>query len=176
MCLRTQALNNVDLCRRKHRQYLRYLRKLCGAFSILPSSFVLPPTSFECEPSAFASGGCSDVYKATFNGDPVVVKVLKVTTQTDKEKLYRVSGLCPKAPKQSLMPDPQLFVKEVVGWKWLRHENILPFLGVSLKPPLFSIISDRMENGSIMDFIRLHPSFNRFRLVSEGRSSIFPSY
>ena len=71
---------------------------------------------------------------------------------------------------------PQLLVKEVVGWKWLRHDNILPFLGVSLESPLLSIISDRMENGSIMNFIKLHPNFNRLLLVSEGKISIPPSY
>jgi len=72
--------------------------------------------------------------------------------------------------------EPQLLVKEVVGWKWLRHNNVLPFLGVSLEPPLLSIISDRMENGTIMDFIKLHPDFNRLHLVSEGRLSVPPSY
>ena len=64
--------------------------------------------------------------------------------------------------------DPQLLVDEVVGWKWLQHENILPFLGILLEPPLFSIISDQMENGTIMDFIKLHPTFNRLHLVSQG--------
>ena len=134
---------------------------------------MLPPTSIECEDTPFAAGGFSDVYKATFNGAPVVMKTLRVNAQIDQEKLYKVSRLRPKAPKPSLTLDPQLLVREVVGWRWLRHENILPFLGVSLEPPLFSIISDRMESGSIMNFIRRQPNFNRLHLVSEGRTSIF---
>ena len=138
---------------------------------------MLPRTSIEREAAPFASGGFSDVYKATFNGSLVVMKILKASDQTDQEKLYRVSRFCPKASTSSLMNSGcQLLVKEVVGWKWLRHDNILPFLGVSLEPPLLSIISDRMENGSIMNFIKLHPKFNRLRLVSEGKTSVRPSY
>jgi len=61
----------------------------------------------------------------------------------------------------------QLLVEEVVGWKWLQHENILPFLGVSLEPPFFLIISEQMENGNIINFIGAHPDFNRLHLVNE---------
>ncbi|KAF9648290.1 kinase-like protein [Thelephora ganbajun] len=75
------------------------------------------------------------------------MKVLKVTDQTDLEKLRR------------------LLVKEVVGWKWLRHENILPFLGVLSKPPSFSIVSERMDNENIMNFVRARPNFNRLCLL-----------
>jgi len=107
------------------------------------------------------------VYDATFRECSVAVKILKVTNQTDQKKLYRVSSLRPNVSRWLLIPGPQLFVEEVVGWKWLRHENILPFVGVLLKPPLFSIISERMENGNIIDFIGAHPNFNRLPLVSE---------
>lgn len=67
----------------------------------------------------------------------------------------------------------KLLVKEVVGWKWLRHDNILPFVGVMLIPPLISIVSEQMKNGNIVDFVRSHPKYNRLRLVS-GRSVAAP--
>ena len=57
-------------------------------------------------------------------------------------------------------------MKEVVGWKWLQHKNILPFVGVTLASPVVSIISERMENGSIMEFIAIYPEYNRLDLVS----------
>jgi len=60
----------------------------------------------------------------------------------------------------------QRFAKEVVGWKWLRHENILPFVGVASIPPPFSMVSVWMENGNIMGFIRATPEQNPFGLVS----------
>ena len=66
-------------------------------------------------------------------------------------------------------------VEEVVGWKWLHHENILPFIGVTLAPPLFSVISEWMENGDITHFTRAHPDHNRLRLVSKrGIPTILP--
>ena len=65
-----------------------------------------------------------------------------------------------------LNPGYQLLVEEVVGWKWLQHKNILPFVGVVLTPPFFSIISDWVDNGDIMHFIRAHPDYNRLHLVS----------
>lgn len=133
------------------------------------------PTFDEREATPFATGGFSDVYEATLDGRRVAVKVLKVNTQTIKS-VRQVSGLFSPLLNESLKPGRKLLIKEVVGWKCVRHENVLPFVGVMSKPPLFSIISERMENGNIMDFIEAHPSSNRLRLVSEGRTSILRSY
>jgi len=72
--------------------------------------------------------------------------------------------------------DSKLLAKEAVGWKWLQHENILPFLGVMLESPRFSIISERMENGNIVEFVRAHPDHNRLRLVSGGSRFILQLY
>lgn len=74
-----------------------------------------------------------------------------------------------------ILLDPKLLVKEVIGWKWLQHENILPFIGVTLTPPLFSIVSERMENGNIVDFIKARPDHNRLRLVSSGGCHVYPT-
>ncbi|KAF9647849.1 kinase-like protein, partial [Thelephora ganbajun] len=52
--------------------------------------------------------------------------------------------------------------REVVGWKWLRHENILPFVGVT---PELAIVSDLMEHGNIMEFTKNHPRHNRLHLL-----------
>ena len=85
------------------------------------------------------------------------------------------SNLGSKTSKQLLTLHPQLLVKEVVGWKWLRHENILPFIGVTLAPSLISIVSERMENGNIMDFIKANQDCSRLRLVSErSYSTLLP--
>ena len=45
-----------------------------------------------------------------------------------------------------------------------------------LESPRFSIISERMKNGNIVEFVRAHPNHNRLRLVSRGFGSILPSY
>ena len=65
---------------------------MCGIFGIFPLSFVLEPTFDERETEPFATGGFSDVYKATLNRCPVVIKSLKVTTIADLGKVHRVSG------------------------------------------------------------------------------------
>lgn len=63
----------------------------------------------------------------------------------------------------------------MVGWRWLEHENILPFVGVMFTPPLISIVSALMEYGNIMDFIKKNQTYNRLSLVSE-RVSAPPSH
>ena len=62
----------------------------------------------------------------------------------------------------------KLLAREVVGWKWLRHGNILPFVGVT---PDLAIVSDLMEHGNIMEFIAKNPHHNRLHLVSNARAS-----
>ena len=63
--------------------------------------------------------------------------------------------------------DFKLLAREVIGWKWLQHEHILPFIGVT---PKFAIVSDLMENGTIMDFIANNARHNRLDLVSDTRT------
>ena len=120
----------------------------------------------ERETAPFATGGFSDIYKATIDGRPVAIKTLRVTT-TEYRKVHKVNGSVMKTSKQLIIRESKLLAKEVIGWKWLQHDNILPFLGVVLEPQRFSIISERMENGNVMDFIKTCPNHNRLRLVSE---------
>ena len=145
-------------------------------FGILPSSFMLIPTFDEPRPKPFAGGGFSEVYEATLGGRRVAVKALRIPGAKSIETVQKVGCLLFPPPKVPFTPGCKLLVKEVVGWKWVRHENILPFVGVSLKPPPFSIVSERMENGNIMNFIKAHPNYNRPGLVSEGKTSTLLLY
>ena len=86
-------LDSTGLLQEKRKQYLRYLQKLCSAFDLLPSSFLLPQESVKLEPTPFDSGGYSSVFKATFNERAIVIKVLNVTARTERERLHRASGL-----------------------------------------------------------------------------------
>lgn len=69
----------------------------------------------------------------------------------------------------------KVLVREVVSWSWLQHENILPVVGIMFTPPQVSIVSARMEYGTIMDFTQSHREYNRLSLVSE-RTSTPPSH
>ena len=59
----------------------------------------------------------------------------------------------------------QTFCKEVVTWKSLQHQNILPLLGVTTGKKLFAMVSEWMINGNINEFIKAHRDANRFALV-----------
>ena len=51
-------------------------------------------------------------------------------------------------------------------WKMLRHPNVLPLLGVTMteNPPRFVMISEWMENGNIIQFLR-RVDADRLKLV-----------
>ena len=59
----------------------------------------------------------------------------------------------------------QRFCKEVLTWKSLRHQNILPLLGVAASNNQFAMVSEWMTNGNISEFVRSHREANRFKLV-----------
>ena len=106
------------------------------------------------------------MFEATLEGRHVAVKTLRATNTGNLERAHRVRSSFSRVIEKLIL-DLKLLVKEVVGWKWLQHENILPFIGVALTPPFFSIISEWMENGDITRFTRTHPNYNRLCLVSK---------
>ena len=60
----------------------------------------------------------------------------------------------------------QIFCKEVITWRSLRHPNVLPLLGVMMTGNQFSMVSEWMTNGNINQFVKAHQDANRFELVS----------
>ena len=59
----------------------------------------------------------------------------------------------------------QRFCKEVMTWKGLRHQNILPLLGATMSGNQFVMVSEWMVNGNINEFVETHCDANRFKLV-----------
>jgi len=59
---------------------------------------------------------------------------------------------------------PQSFLKEAVIWKRLRHPNVVPFIGVTIKPLQF--VSEYMPNGTLTKYVNNKPSADRVGLVS----------
>ncbi|KAF9781243.1 kinase-like domain-containing protein [Thelephora terrestris] len=141
------TLDSIGISGHSGKTYLKYLQKLCDASGVLPASFMLTDGFEHIETLSFAKGGFADVYRATYKGQLVVAKTLKTSSLEDLENWHK------------------RFAKEVVGWKWLRHENILPFVGVTSEPPPFSMVSPLIENGNIMSFIKANPDQNPFNLL-----------
>ena len=50
-------------------------------------------------------------------------------------------------------------------WKTLRHQNVLPMLGVMMGNCHFAMASEWMINGNINEYIKAHQDVNRFELV-----------
>ena len=59
----------------------------------------------------------------------------------------------------------QRLFQEIVIWRRLSHQNVLPVLGVS--PKLFPLctITVWVINGNVMDYTSKHPEVNRLHLV-----------
>ena len=60
----------------------------------------------------------------------------------------------------------QRFCREVITWKSLRHQNVLPLVGVIMTGDRFAMVSEWMANGNINEFVEVHQNVNRFELVS----------
>jgi len=57
--------------------------------------------------------------------------------------------------------------------KQLKHDNILPFYGVSMNVADFCLVSPWCKNGDIVGYLKKQPNINRFNLASEfGKTAL----
>ncbi|XP_028090044.1 serine/threonine-protein kinase STY46-like isoform X2 [Camellia sinensis] len=97
-----------------------------------------------------ASGSYGDLYKGTYCGQEVAVKVLKpgrVDSDLQKE-----------------------FAQEVFIMRKVRHKNVVQFIGACTKPPSLCIVTEFMSGGSVYDY--LHKQRGTFKLPSLLRVAI----
>lgn len=52
-----------------------------------------------------------------------------------------------------------------MAWKTLRHQNVLPLLGVTMSGNQFAMTSELMVNGNINQYVEVHRDVDRFELV-----------
>jgi serine/threonine protein kinase len=89
--------------------------------------------------------------------------------QRPAHHLKRESSACVATPVR--MNTSQSFCREGVAWKHLRHPNVLPLLGVTVTERRFAMVSEWMEHGNIVEFIRKDKHVNRTELVRRPSSS-----
>ena len=61
-------------------------------------------------------------------------------------------------------------------WRFLRHPNVLPLLGVSMSENRFAMVSEWMPNGNINQFVKAHPEVNRLGLVRPPFATLHPLF
>ena len=71
-------------------------------------------------------------------------------------------------PSLNVVGFVQRLCREIIGWKYLSHPNILPLLGLSVSadPRFFCILTEWMHNGNVIQYAESNPEANRLRLVS----------
>eukprot|EP00850_Spirogloea_muscicola_P011901 SM000075S21990 [mRNA] locus=s75:497603:502103:+ [translate_table: standard] len=80
-----------------------------------------------------ASGSFGDLYRGTYCGQDVAIKILK-----------------PERLNDSLQ---QEFAQEVFIMRKVRHKNVVQFIGACTKPPNLSIVTEFMSGGSVYDYL-----------------------
>ena len=109
----SQALVGGDLPQRTRKQYLRHLRKLCGSFGILPSSFFIESTFDKRGTTPFAFGGFADVYDASFGERRVAVKTFRVNGA--RARAHRVRRPPPPGRLRKSDPRPSSWLRRSLG-------------------------------------------------------------
>ncbi|KAL0069386.1 hypothetical protein AAF712_003409 [Marasmius tenuissimus] len=140
------------------RKCMKCLTALLNKHHILPSSLFVEDVAQEGK-FAVASGSFADIYKGTYRGRLVCLKVLRFHIQAEQHKKDKIA---------------EEFYKETLVWTQLSHPNVLPFHGVSttLFPERFCLISPWMENGHIITFLERTPDHDKLKTLVEISAGI----
>lgn len=124
------------------------LRKMCGHRGLLPRS-VKVSLSYDRTDNPLTAGGYADVWKGDYQGCEVAIKVLRVCQKSDINEITR------------------RFCREVMAWKTLCHQNVLPLFGVTMGNGQFAMASEWMIHGNINEFLKVHRDVDRFELLKD---------
>ncbi|KAF8351828.1 kinase-like domain-containing protein [Amanita rubescens] len=117
-----------------NRKARRLMAKLISEANVIPQSLYITNVSFDADHSPIGIGGHGRVLKGIYEGRVVALKMLdNFNKQTD---LFQ--ELC----------------KEALVWRSLRHDFILPLLGIFKEQKLQFLVSPLMPNGTLMDWRR----------------------
>jgi len=126
----------------------RVLRKVSHSHAVLPKSYY-PGGVTLSDAIPYASGGFADIWKGQRDGNQVCVKAFRTQTTGNLDKIKR------------------RFYREIIGWKYVSHPNVLPFHGVSEALFPFCIITPWLSNGNIIEYTKKNQRVNRLQLLAQ---------
>ena len=140
------------------------LRRMCCKHKSLPSSYAITNELERIEEFPYRRGGSADVFCGWYRGSKVAIK--RIRRGSNHANVERACLSVHLRFEMALTRVRQRFCHEVVLWKQFRHPNLLPLLGATKYSDTLTMVSEWMENGTIMDFIVAHPGTNRLKLAS----------
>jgi len=85
-----QALDRPDVSSRTRKNCLKSLYRACGRHALLPTCLKIP-VSYDRTGDALYRGGFADVWKGKHCGRDVAVKVIRIYSNADLQKIIGVS-------------------------------------------------------------------------------------
>ncbi|KAF9450900.1 kinase-like protein [Macrolepiota fuliginosa MF-IS2] len=130
---------------------LSLLCKIAKRAGVYPQCYILKGIDKESVP--FQGGGFADIYKGVYKNQTICLKVFRVF-QTGSDR----TGILRK------------WVKEMLLWANLLHDNVLPFYGVfRLDEPAqrLCLVSPWMKNGNLREYLKAQPDAPRILLIRD---------
>jgi hypothetical protein len=161
-----------------HRQMLRYMpprgalyaeslhrfQKLCKYTQKLPQSSKIPGIRDRSQYDLISKTFNSDVYRGCVEEAEVAVKYVRFNAG-NLEQMRRVSSSALLSAILHLLTWIfKAFCNEVVLWSYLRHDNIVPVIGVSDVESL-CVVSPWMHHGALDDYLANNPDEDRIHYV-----------
>ncbi|ELU40332.1 glycosyl hydrolase family 10 domain-containing protein [Rhizoctonia solani AG-1 IA] len=121
----------------------------------------------------FMRGGQSDIWRGTWLGLPVALKLVRTITRRSGATVRGIS-LDPESKDDQDDNDTvcpggdavRAFKREAEIWRQLMHDNVHPFLGVWVNMDDVYLVSPFMERGDAAEWVRNRNDVDRLKLVS----------
>lgn len=126
------------------------LRKLCGRTGRLPTSCYISRSKIEeTDGKPKGRGAYGIVFQGSYDGKVVAMKLLMKCDIVN-----------------------HMWFKEAVVWRFIKHTNIVPFLGVEEDGDSLSLISEWMPGEDTRKYIKTHPDSNRLSLIMDAAQGL----
>ncbi|GLB41983.1 putative protein tyrosine kinase [Lyophyllum shimeji] len=121
-------------------------QRLSTKSCLYPTCYLLDNVSRESQ-HPVAAGGFADIYKGSFEGSNVCLKVIRIYESTKIEHYLK------------------RFSKEMILWGQLCHPNVLPIYGLCRLQTQICLVSPWMDHGDVNIYLKTRPEAPRLQLA-----------